>query len=54
MMTYNDLLIEILNLTPEQRKQQVLFTDNRTFPAEVSRSVTQLYFNFDEVYLLDD
>jgi len=52
MFTYNDLLIEILNMTPEERKQDVMVTDSATWAPDVAVKVGEVYRHFDDVYLM--
>ena len=52
MFTYNDLLIDILNMTPEERKQDVMVTTSATWAPECADKVGEVYRHFDDVYLL--
>lgn len=52
MFTYNDLLIEILNMTPEERKQDVMVTDSAMWASETAEKVGEVYHGFSHIYLM--
>jgi len=54
MLTYNDLLIEILNMTPDERKQPVMFTDSIMWLPENAQNVGEIIRHFGDVYLMRD
>lgn len=53
-MTYNDLLIEILNMTPEERKKYVRYTDNVNCPDDSTISIGTVYRFYGEIYLVEE
>ena len=52
MFTYNDLLIEILNMTPDERKEPVMFTDSEVWAPERAQNVGKVYWHFGSIYLM--
>lgn len=54
MFTYNDLLIEILNMTPDERKLPVMFTDSDVWAPENAQNVGKVIRRFGDVYLMRD
>ena len=51
-MTYNDLLIKILDLTPEQRKKEVKITYDSIYLEEESCTVGKMFIACDTPYII--
>ena len=52
-MTWNDLLIEILNMSKEEREQLVRVSDNKMWAVETSSLVEELYNDpYNDIYLI--
>lgn len=53
-MNYNDLLIEILNMTPVERKQHVRFTDRQGWAEDTYKNVERVYKRYGDLYLVEE
>jgi hypothetical protein len=53
-MDYNDLLIEILNMTPEERKQPVRFAEESVWASDTYKNVGSVCKNYGDLYLIEE
>lgn len=54
-MNYNDLLIELINMTPEERKQPVRFAKDSTWAIDTYQNVNYVHkSNYDGIFLIEE
>jgi hypothetical protein len=52
-MTWNDLLIEILNMSKEEREQLVRVADSKMWASDTSSLVEEVYNDpYNDIYLI--